>query len=138
MIQAEKFSPDIAIQVLSSLKGYASKIGYEGFCRFYQETYVNAALALDPVREDQHRKFKLVAKRFTDTLSSKTPIDDDEFDKVKKTLEKWNPTIDLPTVHTIGGAFSDAQSDFDFAHKDLRSKLQELLEAARTKSTTTI
>ena len=132
-LQAEKFDTDISSQVWMSLKGYASKIGYKGICNAYQRAYINAMLSLDPVRQDQHKKFETFAEPFTDVLSLKTLMDDEEFIDTQKKMQEWDPSIDASKVSAAGNAFNDAKSDFAFAHKNLNAELQDLIETARKK-----
>lgn len=133
LIQVENFDSDIATQVLSSLRGYAAEIDYNQVSRTYQTSYVEAMLALDPVREDQHRKFQIYGQRFANVLSSTTVMSDSAFDTAKKALESWNPAIDASKVNSTGCAFKEAQTDILAVHKSLNLELQDLLEAARQK-----
>ncbi len=116
-----------------SLKGYAAKLAYKKICNAYQKAYINAMLSLDPVRQDQHKKFEPFAEPFTDVLSLKTPMDDEEFIDTQKKMQEWDPSIDASKVSAAGNAFNEAKSDFAFAHKNLNAGLQDLIETARKK-----
>jgi len=121
---------DLERQVLVTLKQYSTQIDYMTACLSHKKAYVAHMLALEPIRQDQHRKFITFEYLFSKVLSGKIFMSNAIFKVVQKRNQEWSQEINMDKVASAGRTLVSTKKSLAKVYIKLDEKLKSLLKVA--------